>query len=323
MKRTLLAVLAVLVLASRAWLMPATAADRTEIVFPGDHAYPESLTATSDGTIYAGSLYEGGIFRVTPVATTAEQWIQPGTNDSMITLGVLAEEKSGTLWVCSSNLTGFGVKPPAGDKPVSLKAFGLKNGAGKGSWPLPGDKSLCNDMVAGSDGAVYVTDSFQPHILKLTPGATSLEVWATDAGFGGEGPQLDGITIGQDGNVYANTYASGRLFRIEMGPGGKAGRITQLKTTPGFEHADGMRAYGANGLLVVEGATAGRFDIITLNGDNADVKLVKGGFKQPVSVWQIGDTAWVLEGQLATLFDPPEKRGKPGPFRAYAVELPK
>jgi hypothetical protein len=31
----------------------------------------------------------------------------------------------------------------------------------------------------------------------------------------------------------------------------------------------------------------------------------------------------VLEGQLATLFDPPEKQGKPGPFHAYAVELPR
>ena len=84
-----------------------------------------------------------------------------------------------------------------------------------------------------------------------------------------------------------------------------------------------MRAYGKSGLLVVEGADAGRFDIIEINGDNAEVKTVKGGFKQPVSVWQIGNTAWVLEGQLATLFDPPEKRGKPGPFHAYAVELPK
>src|SRR5215471_2229447 len=313
----------VILSASLAWLMPAQAADRTEITFPGDHAYPESLSATSDGTIYAGSLYEGGIFRVPPGATTAEQWIKPGANDSMITLGVFADEKAGTLWVCSSNLTAFGVKPPAGEKPVSLKAFDLKTGAGKGSWPLPGEKSLCNDMVVGADGSVYVTDSFQPHILRLAPGGTALEVWATDPGFGGEGPQLDGIAIGQDGNVYANTYASGRLFRVGIGPGGKAGQITQLKTTPGFEHPDGMRPYGANGLLVVEGANAGRFDIITLNGDNADVKTVKGGFKQPVSVWQIGNTAWVLEGQLATLFDPPEKRGKPGPFRAYAVELPK
>jgi sugar lactone lactonase YvrE len=309
---------------SLAWLMPARAVDRTEITFPGDHAYPESLTATSDGTIYAGSLYEGGIFRVLPGATTAEQWIKPGANDSMATLGVLADEKAGTLWVCSSNLTAFGVKPPAGEKPVSLKAFDLKSGAGKGSWPLPGEKSLCNDMVVGADGAVYVAESFQPHILKLAPGATSLEVWATDPAFGvAEGPGLDGITLGQDGNLYVNTYATGRLFRVEMGPGGKAGRITQLKTTAGFEHPDGMRAYGKNGLLVVEGADAGRFDIIEINGDNAVVKPVKSGFKQPVSVWQIGSTAWVLEGQLATLFDPPEKRGKPGPFRAYAVELPR
>jgi streptogramin lyase len=316
--------LGVLILsASLAWLMPARADERTEILFPGDHAYPESLTATADGTIYAGSLYQGGIFRVPPGAATAEQWIQPGANDSMITLGVLADEKSGTLWVCSSDLTAFGVKPPAGSKPVALKAFDLKTGAAKGSWPFPGEKSLCNDMVVGADGSVYVTDTLQPHILKLAPGGTSLEVWATDPGFGGEGPQLDGITIGQDGNVYANTFASGRLFRIELGPDGKAGKITQLRTTPGLDHPDGMRAYGKDGLLVVEGADAGRFDIITLNGDNADVKLVKGGFKQPVSVWQIGDTAWVLEGQLATLFDPPEKRGKPGPFHAYAVELPK
>ncbi len=309
--------------ASLAWLMPARAADRTEITFPGDHAYPESLTATSDGTIYAGSLYEGGIFRVPPGADRAEQWIKPGANGSMNTLGVLADEKAGTLWVCSSNLSAAGVKTPAGEKPVSLMAFDLKSGAGKGSWPLPGEKSLCNDMVVGADGAVYVTDSFQPHILRLAPGGKSLEVWATDPGFGGEGPCLDGITIGQDGNLYANTYATGRLFRVEMGQGGKAGRITQLKTTPGFEHPDGMRAYGPNGLLVVEGGDAGRFDIIRLQGDDAQVQTVRSGFKQPVSVWQIGDTAWVLEGQLATLFDPPEKRGKPGPFRAYAVPLPK
>jgi streptogramin lyase len=192
----------VVLAASLAWLMPAQAADRTEILFPGDHAYPESLTATSDGTMYAGSLYGGGIFRVPPGAATAEQWIAPGANDSMITLGVLADEKSGTLWVCSSDLTAFGVKPPAGQKPVALKAFDLKTGAVKGSWPFPGEKaSLCNDMVVGADGSVYVTDTFQPRILRLAPGGTALEVWATDPRFGGAGPQLDGITIGNDGNI--------------------------------------------------------------------------------------------------------------------------
>ena len=239
--------------ASLVWQMPAWAADRTEITFPGEHAYPESLTATSDGTIYAGSLYEGGIFRVAPGAATAEQWIKPGANDFMNTLGVFADEKAGTLWVCSSNLSGFGVKPPAGVKPVALKAFDLKTGAAKGSWPLPGEKSLCNDMVVGSDGSVYVAESFQPHILKLAPGENSLEVWATDPKFsGGEGPGLDGITIGQDGNLYVNTFATGLLFRVEMGQGGKAGRITQLKTTP-----VGLRASGRDARLWQERTAGG------------------------------------------------------------------
>src|SRR6202034_4655982 len=163
---------------------------------------------------------------------------------------------------------------------VSLKAFALKTGGGKGSWPLPGEKSLCNDMVVGADGSVYVAESSQPHILKLAPGGASLEVWATDPGFsGGDGPGLDGITIGQVGNLYVNTFANGRLFRVEIGQGGKAGKITQLKTTAGFEHPDGMRAYGKSGLLVVEGADAGRFDIIEINGDNAEVKTIKGWFQ--------------------------------------------
>ena len=101
---------------------------------------------------------------------------------------------------------------------MALKAFDLKTGAGKGSWPLPGEKTLCNDMVVGPDGSVYVAELFQPHILKLAPGASSLEVWATDPKFsGGEGPGLDGITIGEDGNLYVNTFATGLLFRVAMG----------------------------------------------------------------------------------------------------------
>ena len=44
------------------------------------------------------------------------------------------------------------------------------------------------------------------------------------------------------------------------------------------------------------------------------------GYKGPVSVVQVGDKAWVLEGQLSTLFTP--GNDKPGPFRAYAVPLP-
>ncbi len=297
----------------------ALAKERTEVTFPGQRAYPESITATSDGALIAGSLAQGGVFRVAPGKTKAKRWIKPGENDSMSTLGVLADERSGTLWVCSSNLSAFGVQPPGGAKPVALKSFDLKTGAPKGSYPLPGEKTLCNDMAVAADGSVYVTDSFQPHVLVLRPGTVALQVWAKDPGFGGEGANLDGIAIGSDGNVYVNTFSSGKLFRIDMGQDGKAGKITQLKPSQPIDHPDGMRSYEKNKLLMVEGA--GRFDVIGLDGDNAKIDVVKNGYHGPVSVVQVGNTAWVLEAQLDTLFNP-KKAGKPHPFHAYAVKLP-
>lgn len=312
--------LALAALAAIALAPAARSQERSAVTFPGARAYPESITATSDGALIAGSLAEGGVFRVPPGATDAELWITPGDGDSMSTLGVAADERSGTLWVCSSNLGAFGVPPPGGAKPVALKSFDLKTGAFKGSYRLPGDRSLCNDMAVGSDGSVYVTDSFQPHVLVLRPGSVALQVWSENPDFGGEGANLDGIAIGEDGNVYVNTFSSGRLFRIEMAQGGKAGRVAQLQTSQPIDHPDGMRPYTRNRLLMVEGA--GRFDVIGLDGDTARVEVVKAGFKGPVSVVQAGNSAWVLEAQLDTLFNP-EKAGRPHPFHAYAVPLPR
>jgi len=83
-----------------------------------------------------------------------------------------------------------------------------------------------------------------------------------------------------------------------------------------------MRAYRKNGLLMVEGADAGRFDIIAINGDNAEVKTVKSGFKQPVSVWQIGNTVWVLEANWRRCSIRPRSEASPD-RSAYAVELPR
>ena len=300
-----------------AGLSPLRAAERTEITFP-DRSYPESITATSDGTLIAGSITEGGAFRIAPGATTAERWIAPGANDSMTILGVYADEKSGTLWACSTNLGAFGVPPPGGAKPVALKAFDLKTGAAKGSYPLPGDKTLCNDMVVGKDGTVYVADSFQPHVLALKPGTKALEVWAESPLFAGEGPQLDGITIAGDGNMYVNSYAGGRLFRIGMGQDGKAGKVTELKLSDKIDHPDGMRPFGNKALLMTEGG--GKFDVVRLDGDSAKIEVVKDGLKGPCAVVQVGGTAWVIEGQQNTLFNP--NGGKPTTFKVYAVPLP-
>src|SRR3954453_13084121 len=77
----------------------------TEVIIPGDHVYPESITATSDGTLIMDSLAEGNIYRVRPGANTAEEWIKQAPNGLLSIIGVLADESSGTLWACSSDLS--------------------------------------------------------------------------------------------------------------------------------------------------------------------------------------------------------------------------
>ena len=136
----------------------ATAAP-SEITIPGDHVFPESITATSDGTLIIGSLGQGSIYRAAPGASTAKLWIKPGTAGMMSVLGVLADERSGTLWACSSDLSAAGVVIRGGQKPVALKSFDLRSGAPKGSVPLPGGRTLCNDIAIGPDGSAYVVQS--------------------------------------------------------------------------------------------------------------------------------------------------------------------
>jgi streptogramin lyase len=284
-----------------------------------DNSFPESVTSTSDGTLFVGSFNDGGVTRVAP-GGKAETLVQPGANGSRSTLGVLADEKSGTLYVCSNDLTGFGVRGPSSINGAYLKTFDLVSGAPKASFALPDAKSFCNDIVVAGDGIAYISDSFAPNIYSLKPGASALEVWATDPAFtpAKDGVGLDGIAIGADGNLYVTTYIPAKLFRVAV-KDGKAGEVTELKPSHALDHADAMRAFG-DGFLLIEGA--GRLDKVTVKGDEAQIDVIKDGFAEPVSVTQVGDTGWVAEGKLSYIVGP--NKGKdPGPFQLQPVALPK
>lgn len=298
------------------------AAAPTEVALPGDRVFPESLSATKDGTLFIGSFAEGGILKVRPGADKAEPWIKPGANGSRSTFGVLADEVSNTLLVCSNDTSGFGVPGPGTATGSALKAFDLTTGEAKGSTPLPGGPTLCNDIALGPDGSAYVTDSFNPHILRLKPGGNEFEVWGSDPRFappkGGAG--LDGIAVGTDGAIYVNTFTPGGLFKVAVADG-RAGEITALQTSRKLTLPDGLRAYGDNTFLMIEGG--GSLDLVTVKGGTAEVTTIKDGFGGPVSVTQVGSTAWVAEGQLGHLLDPELKKQPPKlPFRLHAVPLP-
>jgi sugar lactone lactonase YvrE len=300
---------------------PAYAA--ADVVVPGSTDFPESMHASADGTLYFSSFGNGRIWRAKPGETQASEFIKSGSNGLASALGVLADDKSNTLYVCSDDLSGAGIKIPGGTA-TSLKLFDLKTGEPKGSIPTPGSPTLCNDIVLGGDGAAYVSDSFSGQILRLKPGAKEFEVWTQDPRWKVEGKaQLDGIAILPDSAIYTNIFEGDGLYRIPINADGTAGKITKLQTSRPLYHSDGLRAFEPNKLIMVEGETKGNLDLITIDGDNAKIETIKGGFDGPVSLVQVGDQIYVLDVPLRYLLGQEAKDKKaPPPFKATAVKAP-
>jgi len=287
------------------------AVDRPEITFADGKIFPESVTSTKDGTIYFGSLGQDSVYRATPQGAKAETWIRPKSNGLQTVLGVYADEASATLWVCASTSGGRGGAPIAGE--TALKAFSLKDASFKASYPFPGN-GICNDIAVAKDGTLYVTDTTGARVLRLKKGASALDVWASD-------PMLlntaDGIALLADGAVYVNSVGQGFLARIAVNRDGSAGSITKLESSKPLVNPDGMRSVGPKTMLLVEGQ--GRLDEVTVDGNKAEIKVLKEGLTGPTAVTLSGGTAYVTEAKLNYFSDPALKDKDPGPFRAVGV----
>jgi sugar lactone lactonase YvrE len=295
------------------------------IPIPGTKAFPESITSTTDGTLYVGRLGDGGIVRVKPRTGESTIFVQPGALGSRSIAGVFADETSNTLWACSNDLSALGASASGSDTRSALKAFDLKAGNGKRSVSLPGPHAFCNDITVDARGSVYVTDSANPTILKLSVGAAAFDVFAQDTSF--SSPQtgaagLDGIAFGSDSNLYVTNYTAGELVRVEVKEEGRAGRITALSGNHHLKSPDALRSLSNNSFLLVEGS--GTLDRLVIQDKTFAVMQVHGGFSTPTSVARTGMTAWVSEGNLAYFFDTSKKNLTPSlPFRIYAVPLRK
>jgi streptogramin lyase len=257
--------------------------DRTEITINDTGVQAENLTSSQDGTVYFGSTAKGTIYRAAPGGAQAEPWIRASAAGLS---NVLADDKTNTLWVCKNNTGGRGGTPAVGQ--TALRSFDLKSGAAKGTYPFPSNGGVCNDMAIAADGTVYATESFANRVHRLRPGATALDLWITDQRFGG----IDGIAILADGAVYVNTFFGGELFRIPVNADGGAGTIVKIETSIPLTRPDGLRTVGPRTLIQAEGQE--RFTELTIDGNQANVRVVKDGLSGPTGITLVGDTVLVL-----------------------------
>jgi glucose/arabinose dehydrogenase/mono/diheme cytochrome c family protein len=286
-----------------------------ELVIPGEKIYPESITSTADGRILIGSIGARTIYVVKPGAATAEPWIQPDDAPTLGILGVFADEKAQTLWACFSSIHDD--KQP----PSTLKAFDLQTGALKEKYPLPTAGGFCNDIAVGADRTAYISDTNNMEVDRLAPGSHQLEVWAGNGGFGPKGGILDGISV-LGNRLFVNALETNKLFMVPIEANGKAGAITEVKLDRPIHNPDGMRSFGKDSVLIVEGGGEGWLSRIKIAGDSGQVTSLKQGYPDgAVSVAVVGTTAYVLEGQLVALFGPPDPHRVEKPFHATAVEV--
>lgn len=286
---------------------------------PGNNFFPESITASPDGTIYTSSIVTGEIVKFAPLSSTPQPFVAAGVNTN--TAGVFFDPVRRVLFSCSVDLSFT--------NPTALQAWDASTGALKASYTIP-NGGVCGDITVGPGGVVYVTDASNPtasprqpsRILRLTTpspfSATggTLSVWSSDPAFNGatNGLQLDGIAPGGL-NIYADDYANGSLFRIPIRANGSAGPAQTVFPAGTFQFPDGLHMLiQPNELLVAE--DVGRLDLVDLR--TGAITLINGSLDQPTSVWPVGSKLWVSDGQVLRL-----QQGQPPnlPFQLVSVPL--
>jgi len=275
--------------------------------------FPESLSAASDGTVYIGSV-AGNVYKAEPGSAEAHAWIRHSPENGILAiLGVLADEKSNTLWLCSApNFFG----PERSEGVSSVMAFDLASGAQKGNYPFP-DGGTCNDITVAEDGTVLATDTPGGRILALAPGASELRVFGQSNLLRG----IDGIAFSGDWTLYANNVQTQKIYRIAVNADNSMGALTDLKLSHELGGPDGMRLIEGNRFIQAEG-TVGRLSVVTIEGDNATLTVIDDALESSPGATMVGNTAYVLESNIQYLLSPDLRGQEPPPFMVLARPLP-
>lgn len=237
-------------LAALSFAAPVAAKD---IVLSDAKLHVEGVDVAADGRIFVGSLIDSSVWVIAPDHASAQQFTQPGSLGMDSAVGLKVRENSNELYVCSGPVLGVSDFADSA-LPAGVLVYDLTTGAAKARFDFPGG-GFCNDIAFGPDGTLYATDSFNPRILHLTPGARSLDVFAEHPDLGGEGWVLNGLAVHHD-TLYTVKQSDGRMFGFDIGSKG----MHEVALPRPLNSPDGLLVLDDGRALVVE---TGRADVTT------------------------------------------------------------
>lgn len=221
------------------------------------------------------------------------------------TVGILADDKSNTLFVTVDNGAAVKTNPAKAYKLSELIGYDLTSGKRKFKVDLgklnPDHPNFINDLTLDNNGNVYVTNSFSPVIFKIDNDHHA-SIFAQNDAWTGESFNLNGIVFHPDGYLIVAQSNKGLLYKIDLKHPSdiKTVKVDELKG------ADGLILNGKKELVAVSNASSTIFQL--KSDDNwtsaSIVNSTKSVLPFPTTGVLVNGKFHVLNAKLAELFDP-------------------
>jgi hypothetical protein len=229
----------------------------------------------ASGRIYVASIRNRTVYVVAPDGSWRDlalhRWPRVGA-----VFGVRVARGGKSLWVTTVGLPQMRDYTPADSSLAALLLVRAADGTIERRWDLPDDGTphVLGDLTVGPRGDVFVTDSRQPVVYRLSPGADTLSTTRHPLFR-----SLQGVAATPDGLfLYMADYSHG-LLRLEL----RTGEVVRLADAPGTTSLgiDGLVLHGHSLIGVQNGLSPARIARFTLNPDGVGISRVDVLDRQP------------------------------------------
>ena len=189
---------------------------------------------------YVASVRYGTIAEIRPNGETRE--LLPRNSKAVgAVLGVRVDTTRGVIWATTSGIAQMANYVPADSAIAALLRLRISDGVIERRWDLPviPRGHVLGDLAVGPNGDVFVTDSNDPVLYRLRPGADTLESIRHPLfrSLQGMAPTPD------DGALYVADYSHG-ILRVNLA----------AKTVIRLDDASGSTSLGCDGIIWDRGA---------------------------------------------------------------------
>ena len=272
--------------------------------------WPEGVDYDSrTGDFYVSSIRRRTVARVSRDGDTRDLW-PAGTNGIGAVLGVRVDAARRLIWATTSGMKYMEGYAPGDSAIAALLRIDARTGRIERRWDLPvvPGGHVLGDAAVGPGGEVWFTDSNEPVLYRLRPGADTLDRFRHPLFR-----SLQGMAPTRDGRfVYVADYSHG-LLRVRVSDGS----AIRLPDAPGSTSlgCDGIVLYRGAIVAVQNGVAPARIVRFALDAAGDSIVAVRVLDQQPalapeptIGTMVIGRFVYVANGQFEAHDDEGRRR---------------